>query len=63
VLANADKPEDTMGTKTRYLMALQYDLLDRMDTVEVPQEWTLSQVMPQVVIVEENSNSKDVIKL
>jgi hypothetical protein len=63
VLANADKPEDTMSTKTRYLMALQYNLQDRMVTVEVPQEWTLSQVMARVAIVEENSNSKDVIKL
>jgi hypothetical protein len=63
VLANADKLEDTMSTKTRYLMALQYNLRDRMVTVEVPQEWTLSQVMARVAIVEENSNSKDVIKL
>jgi hypothetical protein len=54
VLANADKPEDTMGTKTHYLMALQYDLQDHMVTVEVPQEWTLCQVMAQVAIVKEN---------
>jgi hypothetical protein len=54
VLANVDEPEDTKGTKTRYLMALQYDLQNRMVTVEVPQEWTLSQVMAQVAIVEEN---------
>jgi hypothetical protein len=54
VLADADEPEDTMGTKTRYLMALRYDLRDRMVTVEVPQEWTLSQVMARVAIVEEN---------
>jgi hypothetical protein len=54
VLADADKLDDTMGTMTRYLMALQYDLQDRMVTVEVPQEWTLSQVMAQVAIVKEN---------
>jgi hypothetical protein len=42
VLANADEPEDTMGTKTHYLMALQYDLRDRMVTVKVSQKWTLS---------------------
>jgi hypothetical protein len=54
VLANADEPEDTMGTKTRYLMTLQYDLWNRMITIEVPQEWTLSQVMAQVAIVKEN---------
>jgi hypothetical protein len=54
VLADADEPEDTMGTKIRYLMALQYDLQDRIVTVEVPQEWTLSQVMARVAIVEEN---------
>jgi hypothetical protein len=54
VLADADEPEDTMSTKTRYLMALRYDLRDRMVTVEVPQEWTLSQVMARVAIVEEN---------
>jgi hypothetical protein len=38
VLADADKPEDTMGTKTCYLMTLRYDLRDRMVTVEVLQE-------------------------
>jgi hypothetical protein len=54
VLANADKPENTMGTKTRYLMALQYDLRDRMVTVEISQGWTHSQVMAQVAIVKEN---------
>jgi hypothetical protein len=54
VLADADEPEDTMGTKTRYLTALQYDLWGRMVTVEVPQEWTLSQVMARVAIVKEN---------
>jgi hypothetical protein len=53
-LADANKLEDTMGTKTRYLMALQYNLRDHMVTVEVPQEWTLSQVMARVVIVKEN---------
>jgi hypothetical protein len=42
VLADADEPENTMGTKTCYLMALQYNLQDRMVTVKVPQEWTLS---------------------
>jgi len=54
VLANADEPEDTMGTKTCYLMALRHDLRDRMVTVEIPQEWTLSRVMACVAIVEEN---------
>ena len=36
VLANADEPEDTIGTKTRYLIALRYDLRDRIVTVEIP---------------------------
>jgi hypothetical protein len=54
VPADADKLEDTMGTKTHYLMALQYDLQDRMVAVEVSQEWTCSQVMAQVAIVKEN---------
>jgi hypothetical protein len=54
VLADADEPENTMSTKTRYLMALQYNLRDCMITVEVLQEWTLSQVMARVAIVEEN---------
>jgi hypothetical protein len=54
VLAGADKPKDTMGTKTCYLMALRYNLRDRMVTVKVPQEWTLSQVMARVAIVKEN---------
>ena len=54
VLADAEEPEDTMGTKTRYLMALRYDLRDRMVTVEIPYEWTLSQVMARVAVVEEN---------
>jgi hypothetical protein len=38
VLADADEPEDTIGTKTRYLMALRYDLRDCMVTVKVLQE-------------------------
>jgi hypothetical protein len=38
MLADTDKPEDTMGTKTRYLMALQYNLQDRKVTVKVPQK-------------------------
>jgi hypothetical protein len=53
VLANADELDDTMSTKTRYLMALQYNLQDRMVTVKVLQKWTLSQVMARVAIVEE----------
>jgi hypothetical protein len=36
VLADADKLEDTIGTKTRYLIALRYDLQDRIVTVKVP---------------------------
>ena len=38
VLADADELEDIIGTKTRYLIALRYDLRDRIVTVEVPQE-------------------------
>jgi hypothetical protein len=38
VLANADKLEDIIGIKTRYLIALRYDLQDRIVIVEVLQE-------------------------
>jgi hypothetical protein len=54
VLADVDELEDTMSTKTRHLMALRYNLRDHMVTIEVPQDWTLSQVMARVAIVEEN---------
>ena len=50
----AGEENNVRNLRTRYLTAIRSDLQDRMISVDIPDHWTLSDLMGRVIAIEEN---------